>query len=106
MLDRFEENPYNPPSVKEAVAVSGEEIYAALLDLDLLVQVSQEVVFRSEILRVMKDAVVEMILASGTVSVAGFRDRFNTSRKYALAFLEHLDSIGLTVREGEGRRLK
>jgi selenocysteine-specific elongation factor len=38
--------------------------------------------------------------------VAQFRDRFNTSRRYALAFLEHLDSIGVTLREGDLRRLK
>jgi len=29
-----------------------------------------------------------------------------TSRKYALAFLEHLDELGVTVREGDTRRIK
>jgi selenocysteine-specific elongation factor len=38
--------------------------------------------------------------------VAEFRDHFNSSRKYALAFLEHLDTSGVTVREGDFRRLK
>jgi selenocysteine-specific elongation factor len=41
-----------------------------------------------------------------TLTVAQFRDQFNTSRKYALAFLEHLDLIGVTIREGDNRRLK
>jgi selenocysteine-specific elongation factor len=41
-----------------------------------------------------------------TLTAAQFRDRFNTSRKYALAFLEHLDALGVTLREGDFRRLK
>ena len=39
------------------------------------------------------------------ITVADVRDRFETSRKYALALLEHLDDRGLTVREGDFRRL-
>ena len=41
-----------------------------------------------------------------TLTVIQFRDRFNTSRKYALGFLEHLDAVGVTVREGDYRKLK
>ena len=36
----------------------------------------------------------------------GLRDRFGTSRKYALAVLEHFDAIGFTRREGDVRRLR
>jgi selenocysteine-specific elongation factor len=38
--------------------------------------------------------------------VAQFRDLFQTSRKYALAVLEHLDEVGVTQRDGDLRRLK
>ncbi|NTV36081.1 MAG: hypothetical protein HGA53_03930 [Anaerolineaceae bacterium] len=41
-----------------------------------------------------------------TITVAEFRDGINTSRRYALAFLEHLDTVGVTVRDGDVRRLK
>jgi len=34
------------------------------------------------------------------------RDHFNTSRRYILAWLEYLDSQGLTVRSDDARRLK
>ncbi len=36
-------------------------------------------------------------------SLGDFRDHFDTSRKYALAFLEHLDDLGVT-RRGEDVR--
>jgi selenocysteine-specific elongation factor len=41
-----------------------------------------------------------------TLTVAQVRDHFTTSRKYALALMEHLDAIGVTVREGDARKLK
>jgi selenocysteine-specific elongation factor len=47
-----------------------------------------------------------MIKENGKISLAEVRDTFNTSRKYAQALLEHLDSIGETVREGDFRKLR
>ena len=40
------------------------------------------------------------------LTVAQVRDHFTTSRKYALALMENLDAIGVTVRKGDARRLK
>jgi len=41
-----------------------------------------------------------------TLTVTQVRDHFTTSRKYALALMENLDAIGVTVRDGDARRLK
>ena len=40
-----------------------------------------------------------------TITVAQFRDAFDTSRKYALAFLEYMDEQKLTIRQGDERKL-
>jgi selenocysteine-specific elongation factor len=103
---RFAASPYTPPSVKEAQAEAGEEVYNALLELGALVQVAPEVVFRREDYQRMVGEVRRLLQERGTLTAAGVRDHFNTSRKYALALLEHLDSVGMTVREGDARRLK
>jgi selenocysteine-specific elongation factor len=42
----------------------------------------------------------------GKLTVAQVRDMFATSRKYALALMEHLDAIGVTRRVGDERMLK
>ncbi len=39
------------------------------------------------------------------MTVAEFRDLLNTSRKYALPFLEYLDSNKITLRVGDVRKL-
>ena len=45
------------------------------------------------------------IQEEGSVSVAGTRDLFKTSRKYALGLLEHLDAENVTRRVGDERVL-
>jgi selenocysteine-specific elongation factor len=42
----------------------------------------------------------------GEITVAEVRDLFATSRKYALALMEHLDRAGTTYRQGDVRRLR
>jgi selenocysteine-specific elongation factor len=106
LLARFAANPYSPPSVKEAQADVGSDVYNALMDLGHLVQVSPEVVFRKEDYDKLLGETRKIIATDGCVTVASFRDRFNTSRKYALGFLEHLDAVGVTVRDGDVRRLR
>ncbi len=106
LLGRFADTPYSPPSVKDATMEVGEEAYQAMVDLDLLVPVSNEVVFRREDYDQMVIEVRELLQAKGLLSAAQVRDHFKTSRRYVLAFLEHLDEEGITVREGDFRRLK
>jgi selenocysteine-specific elongation factor len=106
LLDRFRENPYNPPTIKECLGEVGEDVYAALVELGKLAPVSPEVVFHHEGYEQMIAQVREMLDARGTISVAEVRDRFDTSRRYVLALLEHLDAMGVTVRAGDVHKLK
>lgn len=105
LLHQFASSPYSPPSQKDCLLQVGEEIYNALIEQDTLVAVSNEVVFRSQDYHSMLSVVQGMIKIEGSISVAQFRDQFQTSRKYALAFLEHLDAINVTIRDGDVRRL-
>ena len=69
-------------------------------------QVSAEVVFRRQDYDTLVSAVRRHLAQEGTLTVAQFRDQFNTSRRYALAFLEYLDTAGITQRDGDLRRLR
>jgi selenocysteine-specific elongation factor len=106
LMASFEASPYAPPTVKECQAALGDDVFQALLDSGELVQVSGEVVFHKRDYEHMLSEVKAILTSQGALTAAQFRDHFNTSRKYALAFLEHLDSRGVTVREGDARRLK
>jgi selenocysteine-specific elongation factor len=106
LMARFAASPYAPPSVKECQAEVGEDVVAALIDLERLVAVAPDVVFSQEDYQRMVGDVRRMIQQNGTLTVAQARDHFNTSRRYVLAFLEHLDAIGVTTRQGDERKLK
>jgi selenocysteine-specific elongation factor len=105
MLARFAASPYSPPTLKECQAELGEDVTTALIETGQLVGVPPDLVFRSEDYARMVSAVRQMIQQQGSLTVAQARDYFNTSRRYVLAFLEHLDASGVTVRSGDERKL-
>ncbi|MBV6466390.1 MAG: Selenocysteine-specific elongation factor [Anaerolineales bacterium] len=106
LMRRFEADPSAPPSVKESQAEVGEEVYNALIEMGELTAVSQEVVFRSKDYAAMTEKVKSFIAQNGQTTLAEVRDLLGTTRKYAQALLEHLDAVGVTVRDGDARRLK
>lgn len=106
LLRRFEMSPYAPPSYKESKSEVGEQVLAALLSLDQFVAVSNDVLFRKNDYDHMVDEIRNLLNEKGTITAAEVRDYFNTSRKYVLALLEHLDQRGITIREGDVRKLK
>lgn len=102
---RFRASPFSPPSVKECLEELGEELWAHLLETGEFTQLTPEVVLESSVYDSMVREIRQRLASGGTLTVAQVRDQFNTSRKYALALMEHLDAIGVTVREGDVRRL-
>ncbi|GAB4430614.1 MAG: selenocysteine-specific translation elongation factor [Chloroflexi bacterium OHK40] len=92
--------PYSPP----APDLDGE-LLAWALERRIFVRVAPDVYLLPEIYAELLAWVQTTIVREGSVSVGQLRDRFGSSRKYALAFLEHLDERKITRREGEGRVL-
>jgi selenocysteine-specific elongation factor len=106
LLRKFEANPHATPSVKESQAEVGEDVLNALIELDELVPVSQDVIFRKSDYVAMTDRIKTFLQQNGQITLAEVRDLFDTSRKYAQALLEHLDAAGVTVRSGDFRKLR
>jgi selenocysteine-specific elongation factor len=105
-MDRFEQNPFSPPGVKELQQDLGEELLNALVESNELVTVSSDVIFRRQDYDLMVDRIRNEIRQKEKITLAEVRDLFNTSRKYAQALLEHLDATGLTMRDGDFRILR
>ena len=106
LMRRFASNPYSPPSIKESQAEVGEDIYNALVELGKLKQLTPDVAFRAEDFEQMVGKVRTFITEKGQMTVADARDLFDSSRKYMLALMEHLDATGVTIREGDFRKLR
>jgi selenocysteine-specific elongation factor len=106
LMKRFAQTPFAPPSVKEIQDEVGNEVLNALVETGELIQVSADVVFRQPDYQTLLRWIDRHFETNDTLTVAQFRDEFNTSRRYALGFLEHLDSIEVTMRSGDARRLR
>lgn len=100
LLDAMAATPYSPP-----LPDLEPELLGWLLEQRLVVRVAEDVFFLPNTYTELVDWVRTQIRTYGSVTVAQFRDRFSTSRKYVLAILEHLDERKITRREGDARVL-
>src|SRR5690554_1010049 len=106
LMREFQAQPTTPPATRDAAALVGEDVLAALVEQGRLVQVNEDVLFDADTYAELVRQVEQFIEREGSITVAQARDLFNTSRKYVLALLEHLDSIGVTRRTGDERVLR
>jgi selenocysteine-specific elongation factor len=103
LFDAIDAAPYAPPSFAEAIEITGEEILRALIDTEQIIQPQPDIIFSSAIYKELVAGVLSMIDTEGSITAAALRDRYNTSRKYAIGLLEHLDALGFTRRDGDKR---
>jgi selenocysteine-specific elongation factor len=103
--ERVEAARFSTPSVKELMEEIGEEAFAYLVATRAIVPVSADVVFSARAYAELVDRVQSLLAREGEATVGRIRDEFDTSRKFVLALMEHLDALGLTVRDGDVRRL-
>jgi len=106
LLAQFAQSPFSPPTIKACIEAVGEDVYQALVDLGTLRPVSAEVVFRQEDYETAVKQIRDFISKNGVITLAQARDHLDTTRRYVQDLLEFLDSQGITVREGDARKLK
>ena len=95
----------NSPSVKECKALVGDALYFALVDLGQLRPLNDEVVYATPVYTDLIARLEGHLRQHGAITAADARDLLGTSRKYAIALLEHLDELRLTRRVGDRREL-
>ena len=106
LLAQFTADPYTPPNTKQAIALVGEELLNYIVARGDLVRLNRDVLLARAAYEEMVQGVRELFAETGDITAAALRDRFNTSRKYAIALLEHLDTLKVTRRFGDKRILR
>ena len=95
-------DPFSPPTD----APLDREVLNLLDEQGKIVRVSETVAFSATAYKDMVDIISEYIRDNGEISVANVRDVLGTSRKYALALMDHLDHKRITRRVGDARVLR
>ena len=101
-LQSLAENPYSPPTEKHPEP----ELLGYLIDQGRVVKVNESVVFAAAAYRELTEKIVAHLTENGSITVADARTMFDTSRKYILPLLEHLDQQRVTRRVGDERVLR
>jgi selenocysteine-specific elongation factor len=92
--------------VEDCIQQVGKQVFQSLLDVQELILVSPEIVFQGTLVRKVEQEIRSLLICNGKITLAEVRDKYKTSRKFALAMLEHMDRVGITIREGDFRILK
>ena len=107
VLQQLRAHPYAPPSATELKQMRGidDALLRAMVAEHEIVKVDEGLYFDREVYDGMASQIVDVIERESTITVAAVRDLFDTTRKYALALLEHLDDERITRRSGDARVL-
>ena len=84
--------------------VEADQMVAAAARSDAKLAINQQNHVNAGI-RKAQAMVVEMIQEEGVLESGLFKSRIDSTRKYALAFLDYLDGLRITVRIGNDRKL-
>ncbi len=107
----------NTPSLKALMTRDGwsglaeytpeiiESTFFALLNLGQFVRVNDIFFIHKTVFEETVDLLTDYLHKHDTISVSEFRELAQTSRKYAVPFLEACDGRSITVRDGNVRRL-
>ena len=98
----LEAEPFSPPTDLPL----DSEVLTLLIDEGKVVKVNESVVFSAGAYKTMVERIIAHTKAKGNITVGDGRDMFNSSRKYILPLLEHLDQEHITRRVGDERVLQ
>lgn len=107
----IEKGVFKPPLKDELVMSLGTnpkqtaDILKILVKEGKIVRINDSVYLSKKNAETMIDKVRDFFSGHEEMTVAEFRDILDTSRKYALPFLEYLDTQKVTLRVGEKRKL-
>ncbi len=103
----------NTPAIIELTAQLSEyppqsvqQTFYALMNLGRFIRIADDLFIHTQIFEEIVNSLTDYLQKNDIITVAEFRELAQTSRKYAVPFLEYCDGQGLTIREGNHRRLR
>lgn len=102
---------FSPPSLdaitRDLRLTSSEtsRLLKIMIQTGKAVKSSENIYFHAEAVQEARQFVIDFIRKNGHIKITDFKNRFQTSRKFALSLLEYFDAIQVTSRNGDSRVL-
>ena len=84
---------------------SFKQVFQSMVDNKMLVRLSPQIFYHRDVFNSAIKVMEEIQAEHGVISLGDLRDRLDTSRKYAYAFLEYCDKKNITKNTGDLRKL-
>jgi selenocysteine-specific elongation factor len=101
-----------PPYFKDLVkSISGSsktatDVLFHMLEEGVLMKVKDDLYFHKTVIEKLKNEFIEYLKAHAEITTPRFKEMTGVSRKYTIPLIEYFDSIKLTIRIGDSRRLR
>jgi selenocysteine-specific elongation factor len=108
ILIEFKNNGYKPPSIKNVIEESNKlhkDIFNLLVSEGKIVKINSEIYYENSFYKDIREKIINHIEINGKISVSELKDLVDISRKYSVPFMEHLDDVKVTRRDGDFRIL-
>ncbi|HTX52465.1 MAG TPA: selenocysteine-specific translation elongation factor [Candidatus Baltobacteraceae bacterium] len=105
----FRSAAFQPPAVDAVLTElkvdtkAAQAVFRRLVDDGALVKIGEGLFLHRDSHEAMRGRILEHFKNHPSIDVAAMKELFGVSRKYAIPFLEHLDSLRITRREGDVR---
>jgi selenocysteine-specific elongation factor len=80
-----------------------QAVFRRMVDDGVLVKVKEDLFLHRERYQELRERVLAHFRTQPRINVGTMKDLFGVSRKYAIPFLEHLDDVRITRRQGDER---
>lgn len=110
IISAYDKSKYNTPkytdlAINEKDKKAFKMVFDSLLDNGELIKIAEDCIFTEQHYENSKTIVCNYIKENGSIAASTARGAFDTSRKFAVALLEHFDGIKLTKRVENDRVL-
>jgi selenocysteine-specific elongation factor len=105
----YREAAFQPPTPDGVLAGVGAErklaqaVFRRLVDDGTLIKINADLYLHREPYQLLRERVLAHFQGKPSINVGMMKELFGVSRKFAIPFLEHLDDVHLTRRQGDER---
>lgn len=112
ILMRFKKEGLSPPYFKQVIAQldanadQAKQVMSLLIDEGSMVKVKEDLYYHHENIVELQNTLVDYLSSHEEITTPQFKDMTGASRKFVIPLIEYFDSIQLTIRIGDVRKLR
>ena len=112
IMNAYRQAELTPPYFKDvcqdlgAPPQTAKQVLALLINEGRVVKVKEDLYYHTKCLDRLKDKLVRHLMSNEEITTPEFKDMTGASRKYVIPLIEYFDSIQLTIRVGDIRKLR